>query len=127
MHDEEVRDPERVRTPRDVVQIEVRDRSRHDRALPIEHGVVDERRGEPSHRRRFPRGARSGRRERVRLRDAPRRNSATRPWSPLFKTSGTSYPENVGGRVYWGYSSSPSHAGLNDSSLTDSAFPSTPG
>ena len=36
-----------------------------------------------------------------------RRHSSTIPWSPERKTSGTSQPRKVAGRVYCGYSSRP--------------------
>lgn len=53
-----------------------------------------------------------------------RRHALIFAWSPDSSTSGTSMPFNSRGRVYCGYSSSPSE---NDSSSGDSADPSTPG
>ena len=40
--------------------------------------------------------------------DSRRRHLAITSWLPESSTSGTSSPLNSGGRVYWGYSSSPS-------------------
>ena len=54
----------------------------------------------------------------------PWRQRAMRPWSPLRSTSGTSQPRNSAGRVYCGYSSSPSPK-LSVTGLT--ALPITPG
>ena len=54
----------------------------------------------------------------------PRRQRATRAWSPERSSSGTAQPRNSAGRVYCGYSSRPS---ANDSCSPDAAFPITPG
>src|SRR4051794_13685623 len=50
----------------------------------------------------------SGRRSAVRASACARRQRAIRPWSPERSTSGTSQPRKSAGRVYCGYSSSPS-------------------
>ena len=72
-----------------------------------------------------PRAAtRSGRRSSVRRSAWARRQRPTSPWSPERRTSGTAQSRNPAGRVYCGYSSSPS---AKLSSAADSSLPSTPG
>ena len=67
---------------------------------------------------------RSGRRSWVRVSACALRHRATRAWSPDRNTSGTGQPRSPAGRVYCGYSSSPSP---KLSSSADCRCPSLPG
>src|SRR5262249_31400879 len=67
---------------------------------------------------------RSGRRDWVSASDSVRRQAATLAWSPEMRISGMDLPSKTCGRVYWGYSSSPSE---KLSSAPDASFPITPG
>ena len=66
----------------------------------------------------------SGRRDSVSSMALSRRQRSISAWLPFSKTSGTFMPRNSAGRVYCGYSSSPSE---NDSVSADSLLPNTPG
>src|ERR1700726_1079278 len=70
------------------------------------------------------RAHRSGRRAWVRASASALRQAATLTWSPDNRISGIGTPSKPCGRVYCGYSSSPSE---KLSSAPDSAFPITPG
>src|SRR5581483_6846413 len=70
------------------------------------------------------RSRRSGRTAAVARRAESRRQRAISAWLPESRTSGTRIPRKTSGRVYCGYSRSPS---ANDSSASDARFPITPG
>src|SRR5262245_39743429 len=67
---------------------------------------------------------RSGRRSKVSRSASARRQAFTLLWSPEVSTSGIGSPSKTGGRVYCGYSSSPS---AKLSSAADASLPMTPG
>src|SRR5882724_4977195 len=67
---------------------------------------------------------RSGRRALVRASASAFRQAAIRAWSPETRISGIGRPSNSCGRVYCGYSSSPSE---KLSSAPEAGFPITPG
>src|SRR5690606_26565850 len=121
-----------VRTPGDVMNIQVRDGRGDNFTASIENGMVHEHDRESSHSPSFvlfeARTARkSGLLAAVRSTDCSRRNASIFLWSPDLSTSGTPHPSYSAGRVYWGYSRPPPSASLKDSSRTESSFPSTPG
>src|SRR5215472_7411341 len=122
MHDEECAHPESTCGAGQVMNIEAGDCRGDNAAVSIDHRVVNERKKEISHCEDLR--DKSGRRRAVRFSASARRHSRTLPWSPLSSTSGTRMPRNSSGRVYCGYSSVPA---ANDSSVSESELPSTPG
>ena len=92
--------------------------AREDRDVSIRRRTVREVRDEPS-------VTVINRRRAVRSNASSRRHRAIRPWSPDRRTSGTASSRHSAGLVYTGASSSP--AAPCDSSVSESALPSTPG
>src|SRR5260370_9700393 len=124
MHDEHAAHLVGARRARDIVDVETGDRRSDALGVAIYHRMMNQRYEKVRHIQNLRRVARSGRRRAVRRFASAARHSRILPWSPLSRISGTLIPRNSSGRVYCGYSSIPS---ANDSSSSDSGFPSTPG
>src|SRR5208282_343223 len=112
------------RGARDIVNVEAGYRRGNGLGVAVYDRMMNQRYEKIGHTQNLRRSSRSGRRRAVRRFASASRHARILAWSPLSRISGTVMPRNSSGRVYCGYSSIPA---ANDSSSSDSGFPSTPG